>query len=482
MRIRVGTLIGLSVLVLGAGVGLGRLSAPDNPSTRASEAAREDPPGARKAPDASVVHQLAQAFRSAVRTIEPSVVHITSETERVILRRDFWGNRYRDLERGSGLGSGVIVSSDGLIVTNAHVIEDATQIRARLHDGRTLDARVIGRDPSVDIAVLRVDASGLTPARFGDSDALQVGDFVLAVGSPFGFSNTVTSGIVSAKGRTGLSRTDADRFEDFIQTDAAINPGNSGGPLVDIDGRVVGINTAIFSRSGGSNGIGFAIPSAIVRQVVDAIVRDGSVRRGYLGVRMADLRPEAIQELGIGDTGGVGLTFVEPGSPADRAGLREGDIVTRFDDQAVRDSQRLRALIALAGPEHTVEIRLLRDGREMVVRATLGDVAGTLAARVGGVASDRFGLIVETVDRDVLARLGYPPDSGIEGVVVLGVLPDSPGERAGLREGDIIYSIGRTIVVDENDFLDTSRRVDLSQGVRVRLIRNGRRAFTDLRP
>ncbi len=443
---------------------------------------RIDPPSASEREAIASARDLSTAFRYAARTIGPAVVHITSETEKTITRQDLFGRRYTDNLRGSGLGSGVIVSADGHILTNAHVIEDATSVVVHLSDGREMAARVVGRDRATDLAVLKIDARGLTPAEFGDSEAMEVGDWLLAVGSPFGFNNTVTSGIVSAKGRTGLSRSDADRYEDFIQTDAAINPGNSGGPIVNLEGEVIGISTAIFSRGGGSNGIGFAIPSAIAKNVLESIIASGRVERGYLGVVMNDLRPEAIDRLGLRETGGVYLSVVEEKSPAARAGLRVGDIVTTFNGRPVHDATRMRTQIALTPPGEQVRVDVLREDSERSLTVTLASATSALAQRVGGVASAKLGLIIDTVDERVLRDLGYSTASGIEGVVVREVLPNSPAERAGLDKGDIIYSVDRLMVLSEREFLEAAERADLGGGVRVRLLRDGRRRYTDLAP
>ncbi|MFG0327149.1 MAG: trypsin-like peptidase domain-containing protein [Phycisphaerales bacterium JB037] len=425
----------------------------------------------------AAARDLSLAFNAAAETIEPSVVHITARTDRPVVRRDIFGRAVRDRVQRSGLGSGVIVSGDGFVVTNNHVVAGFDTLTVRLMDGREFEAEVIGSDRATDLAVLHIEASGLTPARFADSDRLLTGEWVLAVGSPFGFASTVTSGIVSAKGRTGLGQDDADRFEDFIQTDAAINPGNSGGPLVDLEGRVVGINTAIFSRSGGSNGIGFAIPSNMVRTVLDAIRAQGRVVRGWLGVEMRDLTPAGIQRYGLEQTGGVYVGRIVEQSPAYEAGLLVGDIITRVDGKPVRDANRLRQMIALAGPGQALPLEVVRNDETIRVTAALTDAASGIAASIGGTGSRELGVIVEALDAQWLERLGYRADAPVEGVVVLQVLTDSPAATAGIEPGDVLVSIDGRSVVDEDSFLQAAEGTDFRNEVEVRLIRKGYRGF-----
>jgi len=428
----------------------------------------------------SVARSLSEAFSDAAESIGPSVVHITAETDRAVIRRDLFGRRFRDRERRSGLGTGVVASEQGHILTNNHVVDGFETLTVRLMDGREYEARVVGQDEGTDLAVLRIDASDLEPARFADSDELGVGTWVIAVGSPFGFARTVTAGIVSAKGRTGLSRGDADRYEDFIQTDAAINPGNSGGPLVDLEGRVVGINTAIFSRSGGSQGIGFSIPSNMARSVLESILEHGRVVRGWLGVQMRDLTPTGIERYGVRRTGGVYLAEVVASGPASSAGLREGDVVTRLDGKPVRDANRLRTLIGLAGPDAEVELEVVREGERRRVRVELTDAATGLARTIGGTASRELGLVVRPVTPEQLARLGYRADAEVEGVVVWRVTGDSPAYRAQIQPGDIIVSIGGIETRDAESFERAAARADVESGVEVRLIRDGYRGFVRL--
>jgi Do/DeqQ family serine protease len=292
--------------------------------------------------------------------------------------RQFFGDRMPQQlpeQRRSGLGSGVIISTDGYILTNHHVVDGAEQIKVDLNDNRTLDAKVVGSDPPSDLAVLKIDATNLPVLALGDSDKVRVGDVVLAIGNPLGIGQTVTMGIISAKGRqTGLS---SGAFEDFLQTDAPINQGNSGGALVSTNSELVGINSQILSPSGGSIGIGFAIPSNMARTITDTLVKSGKVRRGQLGITVVKLNSEPAKELGIKETKGVGVAQVQPGSAADRAGLRKGDVITSFNGVEMTDPNVFRNLVASTAPGTDVSLTVIRDGREQQIRATLGELVPT---------------------------------------------------------------------------------------------------------
>ena len=266
-------------------------------------------------------------------------------------------------QRVNNLGSGVIVSSDGYILTNHHVVEAADEIQIALHDGRTVMARVVGSDPETDLAVLKVNLTGLPAITFTRSDKANVGDIVLAIGDPFGVGQTVTMGIISALGRTHLG---INTFENFIQTDAAINPGNSGGPLVDANGNMIGINSAIYTRTGGSQGIGFAIPVSLVVQVMDQIIKHGSVIRGWMGVEVQDMTPELAESFKLKDTNGALIAGILKGGPADRAGIRPGDILVSVNDKSISDSSGLLNLIAMLVPGQTAQIKLLRNDKAML--------------------------------------------------------------------------------------------------------------------
>ncbi len=315
---------------------------------------------------------LVTSYADAAMKAQPSVVNIfTSKLVRVprsplmddpFFRRFFGPGLDSRPQRVTNLGSGVVVSADGYILTNHHVIEAADEIQVAFADGRTLAAELVGSDPETDLAVLRVRQKGMPAITFARPDSLRVGDAVLAIGNPFGVGQTVTMGIVSALGRSHLG---INVFENYIQTDAAINPGNSGGPLVDASGNLVGINTAIFSRSGGSLGIGFAIPVSIVRQVMDQIIATGAVTRGWVGVEVQDITPEIAESFGLKSTEGALIAGVLRGGPADRAGVRPGDALIAVNAKPVQDSSTLLGLIADLSPGQTATLRLIRRGSEM---------------------------------------------------------------------------------------------------------------------
>lgn len=404
--------------------------------------------------------ELSAAFRHASETIEPSVVHIIIER----------ANR-RGFRQQAGVGSGVIVDERGYVLTNNHVTESGQSILVRLSDGREAPAEIVGAFAETDLAVLRIDAEGLTAASFGDSEAIDVGEWVLAIGSPFGFEQTVTAGIISAKGRGSIDPRSMQempgRFQEFLQTDAAINPGNSGGPLVDLDGRIVGINTAIASSGGGSNGLGFAIPADIAQTVMERIIRTGRVGRGWLGVGMDALDPSVSIELGV--EGGVAVTFVQEDSPADRAGLRPGDIIVSLGGRATESVTRLSNAIMLAEPDMPTTVEYFRDGRRQLASAVLGDRDTAEAIANGGARIDSAGLIVEpfALNRTRFGR----QDMRINGFRVTDVLPGTLAEESGFEPNDVIYEIdGRRFETAQElaSFFDRAR---YSEPVRIGVIR-----------
>jgi Do/DeqQ family serine protease len=319
------------------------------------------------------------SFHDAVERATPSVVNIfTSKEIRTprhpllndpIFRRFFGDQLPEEASRASSLGSGVIVSTGGYVLTNHHVVEAADEIEVALHDGKKLLAKVVGNDPETDLAVLRVSADDLPAITFGSSDALRVGDVVLAIGNPFGVGQTVTGGIVSALGRTGLG---INTFENFIQTDAAINPGNSGGALVDAGGNLVGINTAIFSRSGGSMGIGFAIPVSTAKMVLEQIIKTGSVTRGWIGVEVQEITPGVAESFKLGGTGGALIAGVLRGGPADKAGIKPGDVLVEVDGRPVVDPTAMLNLIAALPPGNSAKLKLKRQGKDVEANISVG--------------------------------------------------------------------------------------------------------------
>ena len=400
--------------------------------------------------DAAFARRLSSAFNTAASRVEPAVVHITTQAIVEGVRRGPLGlfpRRGESRAVPAGLGSGVIIDAEeGLIVTNNHVIAEGDRFVARLFDGREFAAEPVGSDPATDIAVLRIDADSITAAPFGDSDALDVGEWVLAIGSPFGFSSSVTAGIVSAKGRSQVGGPrEASGYQEFIQTDASINPGNSGGPLIDLEGNIVGINTAIASRGGGSNGIGFAIPSTVVRGVVDLIREYGRVERGWLGVSLSPLEPDRARELGLGPSKGVRIAGVIDRTPAAEAGLRSGDVLLAINGREIeglgRDAiNRTRNLISLTPPGEPISLEVIRDGQRRSLRAELVDATTGLlrsvAADVGGRALYDLGVVVVEMSPGLSRRMRYLRE--VDGELVVYVANGSPASRVGLREEDIL--------------------------------------------
>lgn len=354
-----------------------------------------------------------------------------------------------------GMGSGVLVSADGYILTNNHVVREADQIQVMLHTGKRIDAKIIGTDAKTDLAVLKIEHGELQPLKLGDSEALQVGEWVLAIGSPLSenLAHTITAGIVSAKGRSNLGLAD---YEDFIQTDAAINRGNSGGALVDLNGRLVGINTAILSQSGGFQGIGFAVPINMARQVMEALIKDGKVIRGWLGVYIQNVDANIARAMNLPDANGALVSTVSEGSPAEKAGLQPGDVILAMNGEKVRDVTTLRNSIAAQAPGTTVTLKIWRDGQEKDINIELGRLPDEepVTSSAEGVF-DKIGFSVQTIDEQMAGRLGY--DRAIEGVVITQINQTSAAFSAGLRQGDVIKSVNRQPIKTASQFNDLVR-------------------------
>jgi Do/DeqQ family serine protease len=347
--------------------------------------------------------------------------------------------------RQGGLGSGVIVSADGYLLTNNHVVDGAEKVRVELADKRSFTAKVVGTDAASDLAVLKVEAAGLPALAFGDSDALRVGDVVLAFGNPLGVGQTVTMGIVSAKGRATGSGDGS--FEDFLQTDAPINQGNSGGALVNTAGQLVGINSQILTPSGGNIGIGFAIPSRMAESVMTQLVKTGRVQRSQLGVAIQGVSPEIAASLGLKDERGALVSSVSKDSPAEKAGIEKGDVIVSIDGVAVSDGNALRNRIASTKPGSTVSLGLVRDGVEKTVQVTLRELASTQAADAKAEPAEgaRLGLSVRPVTPQDARELGIPSGKGL---LVAEVDPAGPAAAAGIRPGDVIEEVNRKPVTD----------------------------------
>ena len=374
--------------------------------------------------------------------------------------------------RQMGIGSGVVVTKDGYILTNNHVVEGADELKVSFQDGREFTAKVIGRAPKSDVAVIKIDAKDLPVVSMADSDKVEVGDVVLAIGNPFGIGQTVTTGIVSATGRSGGMGLD---YEDFIQTDAAINPGNSGGALVDSEGRLIGINTAILSRSGGNQGIGFAIPVNLARDVMGSLVKDGHVTRGYMGMLIQDLTPALAKEFKLKGVKGALVSEVTPDSPAEKAGIKDGDVILEFDGKPVTDSRHLKLTVARTQPGETVSVKVLREGATKALDITVKELPGAeRASKTGKPDAEDNGTLngVTVGDLDRQARQEFNIPSTLKGAVVTEVAPDCAAAEAGLKPGDVILEINRKPVKNAEDVVKMTEH-PADKTTLLRIWRNG---------
>lgn len=441
----------------------------------------------------NTLRDLNQALTDIAATVKPAVVTVSTERVMTAPRSPFMmpfgeddgffdyffgPDREQQPEREfrqRGLGSGVIVSGDGHVLTNNHVVEGADSIFVRTYDGRRFAGEVIGTDPETDIAVLRINATDLEYIEIGDSDELKVGEIVLAVGSPMSetLAYTVTQGIVSAVGRSNVGLAD---YENFIQTDAAINRGNSGGPLVNLDGELVGINTAILSRTGGFQGIGFAVPSNMAARIMNSLLTEGRVVRGWLGVAIQDVTPSLAEAMDLKEPNGalVGDIFEE--SPAYKAGFEPGDVIIGMDGDEIENSSQLRNRVAATAPGTEVEFTVMRQGDRRTLDVTLAERNGEEAVIAGTGDTERLlGFTVRTLTDELATQLGV--GKNLKGVVIDELQPHSNAYVTGLREGDIIQSVDRKDIANKNEFLNAIRNKDKGDSVLLRVNRQGSSFF-----
>ncbi len=439
-----------------------------------------------------------QAFVSVSELVTPAVVNISTTRRpedngssdgplKGPLKRFFEDNfkRRKPHERkGDGSGSGVIIESDGLIVTNNHVIEDADEIKVLLSDKREFIGTVVGTDPKTDLAVLRINATGLPTIPWGDSSTLRVGEYILAVGNPFGLTQTVTMGIISAVGRANIGLAD---YEDFIQTDAAINPGNSGGAMVNIQGELVGINTAIFTRSGGYMGIGFAVPSDMVRSIVGNLVKSGKVVRGWLGVAIQEVTPQIAKSFGLKEAKGALVSEVMLKSPAEKAGFQTGDIILSFDGQPVEDTNELRHIVAKALAGDHIQVEVMRDQQKVDLKVIIEVQPQNLFSKRNRSTDQKpkkntllGGLTVSPLTEALMEELEL--ESSLMGVVVMSVEPGSPAGESGIRRGDVILEINREPIENLDAYESALENADRNEPVLLLVRRGDRTLFLTVTP
>jgi len=430
---------------------------------------------------AEAAKELSKAFSTTAKAAMPAVVSIKVEKSVQVnpmgsdgsfglndpfgqfdddfLRRFFGGRMpqrqgpQKYVERGQG--SGFIISEDGYILTNNHVVGDVDKMTVELKDGRKFtNAKLIGTDPESEVALIKIEGNNFPVLPMGDSDKIEIGDWVIAIGNPFGLSETVTVGVISAVGRSNVHIA---AYEDFIQTDAAINPGNSGGPLINLDGKAIGINTAIVSQSGGYMGIGFAIPINMARTIADQLKSSGKVSRGYVGVYGQDVTSDMAELLGLKDPGGVVVAQVEKGSPADKAGLKSHDVILEMNGKKVQSYGAFRNEIATIRPGSNIRLNGLRDGKPLELTITLGERAGTVAQaqKPAEEPEQSVGLQVQDLTKELADQLGYQPG---EGVVVTAVQPGGPAAEQGIQRGDLILSVNNRNVTNVKEFGDAMKQ------------------------
>jgi serine protease Do len=414
----------------------------------------------------ALLDRSAKAFASVVKQAGPAVVHVRVEKsvkgrgQEFDFMNDpfferFFGPQFRHPRQGEprefkqqGAGSGFIISPEGLILTNNHVVGEADTITVRLADEREFKAKVIGTDPQSDVALIKIEAQNLPVLKLGDSDRLEVGEWVIAIGSPFELNQTVTVGVVSAQGRNRIGIND---YENFIQTDAAINPGNSGGPLLNIYGEAIGMNTAIFSRSGGYMGIGFAIPINMAKAIQQQLEKQGKVTRGWLGVVIQDVDEELAKSFGLEKARGALISEIAEKSPAAESGLQKGDVIIQLDGAEVNNVSELRNKVALIAPGTKIDLLVIRDGQKKTVKIAIGEQPAEMAQPAGsngGESLQNLGLTLQNLTEELASQFGYSPE---QGVLIVEVEPGSPAERTGLKPGQLIEEVNKQRVRNLKD-------------------------------
>jgi serine protease Do len=442
----------------------------------------------------SQILETSKAFSEIVSAVSPAVVNISTTK---VVRRDtlpFSEDPFFDLFKPfhdfglpkkwkeQSLGSGVIVSKDGYIITNNHVVEQSEDIRVTLFDKRSFRGKIVGADPKTDIAVVKISADNLPSVPWGDSDKLQVGEFVLAIGNPFGLSHTVTMGIISAVGRANVGIAD---YEDFIQTDAAINPGNSGGPLVNVKGELIGINTAIFSRSGGYQGIGFAVPSNMSRLVMDQLMKEGKIVRGWLGVTIQDITPELSQKFGLKDSKGALVGDISKGSPAEKSGMLRGDVILEFNGKEVKSVGSLRNMVSQSKVGSQVKLKILRGGKEYQMTVTIAELPKEVAGSPTEPSPENIqknafsGITVMDLTKEIARQLGLGANE--KGVVVVKIEQGSSADEAGLKKGDVIQEIDKRKVAGLGDFNKITSSIEPGDTTLLFINRGGRRFYITIK-
>jgi len=440
----------------------------------------------------ALLGKLSDALAEVAESARPAVVNI-STTSIVTTEENPYGDLFNDpffrrffgepfdhgqkrTYKSSALGSGVIVSPDGYILTNNHVVKGAEEIKVILYDKREFKGKIVGIDSRTDLAVIKIAAKDLPTLKFGDSSKLKTGDIVLAIGNPFGLNQTITMGIVSAVGRSNIGLAD---FEDFIQTDAAINPGNSGGALVNTDAELIGINTAIFSTSGGYMGIGFAIPSDMAQTVMESIIKHGRVIRGWLGVSIQSLTPELAKSLGFKDTSGALIASVEASSPADKAGFKRGDLIVEIDGKKIADSTSLRNMVAATAPGTKVQFKFIRDGKEQTATVTLGEFKEKRVIKKTEYNNVLKGVTVRELTPSIKDKLDLPEN--LSGVVVTDIASESPAQGM-LQPNDVIEEVNRHAIQTVRDYDQIVSRVGESDTVLLLIYRDGGSIYFTMKP